>query len=118
MNGTPLVKWLEGPDSRDAQRPAFQPAQASSHNRTAETVLGTAAPCWAADVTADRLINVDKEPQNWLRNQRTYGISLFLPRELRSGCLLFSPAVRWDGRRELLQEVTLALTGWGLGVRF
>jgi len=32
----------------------------------ATAVLGTAAPCWAADVTADRLINADKEPQNWL----------------------------------------------------
>jgi hypothetical protein len=29
----------------------------------ATAVLGTAAPCWAADVTADRLINADKEPQ-------------------------------------------------------
>ena len=38
----------------------------------ATTVMATAAPCWAADVTADRLINADKEPQNWLMNHRTY----------------------------------------------
>ena len=29
----------------------------------ATTVLATAAPCWAADVTGNRLINADKEPQ-------------------------------------------------------
>jgi alcohol dehydrogenase (cytochrome c) len=43
------------------------------------TVLGTAAPCWAADVTADRLINTDKEPQNWLMNHRTYDGQRFSP---------------------------------------
>src|SRR5262249_3360833 len=45
----------------------------------ATTVLGTVAPCWAADVTADRLINADKEPQNWLMNHRTYDGQRFSP---------------------------------------
>src|SRR5580692_12426477 len=45
----------------------------------ATTVLGTAAPCWAADVTADRLINAGKEPQNWLMNHRTYDGQRFSP---------------------------------------
>src|SRR5580704_15679122 len=45
----------------------------------ATAVLGTAAPCWAADVTADRLINADKEPQNWLMNHRTYDGQRFSP---------------------------------------
>jgi glucose dehydrogenase len=45
----------------------------------ATTVLGIAAPCWAADVTADRLINADKEPQNWLMNHRTYDGQRFSP---------------------------------------
>src|SRR5580692_4514238 len=45
----------------------------------ATTVLGTAAPCWAADVTSDRLINADKEPQNWLMNHRTYDSQRYSP---------------------------------------
>src|SRR5258708_9432198 len=31
-----------------------------------------ASPAFAADVTPDRLLNPDKEPQNWLMNHRTY----------------------------------------------
>jgi alcohol dehydrogenase (cytochrome c) len=45
----------------------------------ATTMLGTAAPCWAADVTVDRLINADREPQNWLMNHRTYDGQRFSP---------------------------------------
>jgi len=45
----------------------------------ATTVLAAAAPSWAADVTADRLINADKEPQNWLMNHRTYDGQRFSP---------------------------------------
>ena len=30
-----------------------------------------AAPAFAADVTPERLLNPDKEPQNWLMNHRT-----------------------------------------------
>src|SRR2546430_6409864 len=36
-------------------------------------------PAFAADVTADRLINADKEPQNWLMNHRTYDGQRFSP---------------------------------------
>jgi hypothetical protein len=32
-----------------------------------------------ADVTPDRLINADKEPQNWLMNHRTYDGQRFSP---------------------------------------
>ena len=45
----------------------------------ATTMLATAAPCWAAEVTGDRLINADKEPQNWLMNHRTYDGQRFSP---------------------------------------
>src|SRR6516165_4019977 len=40
------------------------------------TVLGSAI---AADVTADRLANADKEPQNWLMNHRTYDAQRYSP---------------------------------------
>ncbi len=38
-----------------------------------------ALPAIAADVTPDRLINADKEPQNWLMNHRTYDGQRFSP---------------------------------------
>src|SRR5216110_773324 len=41
--------------------------------------LAAACPVWAADVTPDRLVNADKEPQNWLMNHRTYNGQRFSP---------------------------------------
>ncbi len=38
-----------------------------------------ASPTLAADVTPERLINADKEPQNWLMNHRTYDGQRFSP---------------------------------------
>jgi hypothetical protein len=35
------------------------------------TVLNVTTPAISAEVTADRLINADREPQNWLMNHRT-----------------------------------------------
>ena len=45
----------------------------------ASTMLVVAAPAGAADVTPDRLVNADKEPQNWLMNHRTYDGQRFSP---------------------------------------
>ncbi len=39
-------------------------------------VTGSAA---AAEVTAERLINADREPQNWLMNHRTYDAQRYSP---------------------------------------
>src|ERR1700686_4945136 len=36
-------------------------------------------PVLAADVTPERLVNADKEPQNWLMNHRTYDGQRFSP---------------------------------------
>src|SRR5215813_5200350 len=36
-------------------------------------------PAVAADITPDRLVNADKEPQNWLMNHRTYDGQRFSP---------------------------------------
>jgi alcohol dehydrogenase (cytochrome c) len=38
-----------------------------------------ATPAFTADVTPDRLINADREPQNWLMNHRTYDGQRFSP---------------------------------------
>jgi alcohol dehydrogenase (cytochrome c) len=46
----------------------------------ASTAL-TTTPALAADVTPERLLNADKEPQNWLMNHRTYDGQRFSPLE-------------------------------------
>jgi alcohol dehydrogenase (cytochrome c) len=40
---------------------------------------GIVVPALAADVTPERLINADKEPQNWLMNHRTYDGQRYSP---------------------------------------
>ncbi len=45
----------------------------------AGVVIMAAAPAFAADVTSERLVNADKEPQNWLMNYRTYNAQRYSP---------------------------------------
>jgi alcohol dehydrogenase (cytochrome c) len=45
----------------------------------ATTFLGMIGPVNAAEVSADRLIGADKEPQNWLMNHRTYDAQRYSP---------------------------------------
>jgi alcohol dehydrogenase (cytochrome c) len=49
------------------------------HTLLAGTMLASAAPALAADVTQDRLVNADKEPQNWLMNHRSFDGQRFSP---------------------------------------
>jgi hypothetical protein len=46
------------------------------------------APALAADVTPERLVNADREPQNWLMNHRTYDahdeVVLLVPDDLEA----------------------------------
>src|SRR6266481_1130658 len=53
------------------------------HNRSIRNALFAASmlasPAFAADVTPDRLLNPDREPQNWLMNHRTYDGQRFSP---------------------------------------
>ena len=42
-------------------------------------VMALAWPAVGAEVTPDRLINADKEPQNWLMNHRTYDAQRYSP---------------------------------------
>ena len=52
-------------------------------NRSTTSVLAgmviAASPTLAAEVTPERLINADREPQNWLMNHRTYDGQRFSP---------------------------------------
>jgi alcohol dehydrogenase (cytochrome c) len=43
------------------------------------TILSVACPAISAEVTADRLMNADKEPHNWLMNHRTYDAQRYSP---------------------------------------
>jgi alcohol dehydrogenase (cytochrome c) len=45
----------------------------------AGSMVAAAVPASAAEVTPDRLVNADKEPQNWLMNHRTYDGQRFSP---------------------------------------
>src|SRR5215831_7493367 len=60
-----------------------------------------ASPAFAAEVTPERLVNADKEPQNWLMNHRTYDGQRFSP--LRS--------INRDTIRGLKIAYTVALGG-------
>src|SRR5258708_6420969 len=67
--------------------PALCREETMSHKRhrliSTAALLGgialAAAPVLAAEVTSQRLINADKEPQNWLMNHRTYDGQRFSP---------------------------------------
>jgi alcohol dehydrogenase (cytochrome c) len=53
-----------------------------THCRSIRSLLAAtllASPAMAADVTPERLVNADKEPQNWLMNHRTYDGQRFSP---------------------------------------
>jgi hypothetical protein len=56
---------------------------ARRHNSIRNVLLAgsmlAAWPVLAADVTPERLLNPDKEPQNWLMNHRTYDGQRFSP---------------------------------------
>src|ERR1700739_115652 len=43
------------------------------------TLLGAACPAMGPAGTGERLINADKEPQNWLMNHRTYDAQRYSP---------------------------------------
>jgi alcohol dehydrogenase (cytochrome c) len=77
-----------------------------------------AAPALAADVTPDRLVNADREPQNWLMNHRTYDAQRFSPldritranvKDLR---LAYAVAIGGASVNENLQSTPLAEDGF------
>jgi len=73
-----------------------------------------ASPGFAADVTSERLLNPDKEPQNWLMNHRTYDGQRFSPlaphqQRKRQGtqampCRLLAPTAENSSRQTPLAE--------------
>ena len=77
-----------------------------------------AAPALAADVTADRLVNADKEPQNWLMNHRTYDAQRYSPLDkinkanVKNLKLAYAVAIGGTSANENLQATPLAEDGF------
>jgi alcohol dehydrogenase (cytochrome c) len=82
------------------------------------TVLAVASSAMAADVTADRLVNADKEPQNWLMNHRTYDAQRYSPLDkinkdnVRSLKLAYAVAIGGTSANENLEATPLAEDGF------
>ena len=80
--------------------------------------LGLIGPTVAADVTADRLSNADKEPQNWLMNHRTYDAQRYSPLDrinkanVKSLKLAFAVAIGGTSVNENLESTPLAEDGF------
>ena len=76
------------------------------------------APAVAADVTSERLVNADKEPQNWLMNHRTYDAQRFSPLaginkdNVKSLKLAYAVAIGGTSANENLQATPLAEDGY------
>src|SRR5215510_7417853 len=90
-------------------------------------VLMTATSARAADVTYERLLNPDKEPQNWLMNHRDFGAQRFSPlaainkSNVKNMRLLFSIAIGGSAGNEALEATPLVedgfmyvIDGWGV----
>ena len=86
-------------------------------------LLGGAAalatcPAFAGDVTPDRLVNADKEPQNWLMNHRTYDAQRYSPLDkvnkdnVKGLKLAYALAIGGTAANENLQSTPLAEDGF------
>src|SRR6185295_8859836 len=77
-----------------------------------------ASPGIAADVTAERLTNADKEPHNWLMNHRTYDAQRYSPLEkinkgnIKNLKLAYAVAIGGKSANENLQATPLAEDGY------
>ena len=77
-----------------------------------------ASPGVAADVTAERLTNADKEPHNWLMNHRTYDAQRYSPLEninkgnIKNLKLAYAVAIGGTSANENLQATPLAEDGY------
>jgi alcohol dehydrogenase (cytochrome c) len=78
--------------------------------------FGTSAP--AAEVTYERLVNADKEPQNWLMVHRTYDAQRFSPlnqitkQNVKNLRLLFAVAIGGTNGNESVEATPLVEDGF------
>ncbi|MBV9968383.1 MAG: PQQ-binding-like beta-propeller repeat protein [Xanthobacteraceae bacterium] len=90
------------------------------NRRTASMLSGMliATPALAADVTSERLLNADREPQNWLMNHRTYDSQRYSPLErinkenVKDLKLAYAVAIGGTAANESLEATPLAEDGF------
>src|SRR5437868_8536334 len=81
-------------------------------------LLATTSSVLAADVTPERLLNADKEPQNWLMNHRTYDGQRYSPLDrinrnnVRGLRLAYAVALGGGTGNEFNQATPLAEDGY------
>jgi alcohol dehydrogenase (cytochrome c) len=81
-------------------------------------LLVASSSALAGDVTSERLINADGEPQNWLMNHRTYDSQRYSPLDrinktnVRSLKLAYAVAIGGTSTDENLQATPLAEDGF------
>src|SRR5262249_14371326 len=81
-------------------------------------LLASAAPTRAADVTYERLLNPDKEPQNWLMNHRDFGAHRYSPLDIintsnvKNMRLLFAVALGGTAGNEALEATPVVDDGF------
>jgi alcohol dehydrogenase (cytochrome c) len=81
-------------------------------------IVTVAGPSIAAEVTADRLVNADKEPQNWLMNHRTYDAQRYSPLDrinkdnIKNLKLAYAVALGGTSANENLESTPLAEDGY------
>ena len=77
-----------------------------------------ASPALAAEVTPERLINADREPQNWLMNHRTYDAQRYSPLDkvnkgnVKDLKLAYAVAIGGTAANENLEATPLAEDGF------
>src|SRR5579862_7743733 len=80
--------------------------------------VAMATPAPAAEVTPERLVNADKEPQNWLMNHRTYDGQRFSPLDkinkanVKGMKLEYAVAIGGTSANENLESTPLAEDGF------
>jgi alcohol dehydrogenase (cytochrome c) len=83
----------------------------------ASVVIAT-PPALAAEVTPERLANVDREPQNWLMNHRTYDAQRYSPLDkinkgnVKSLKIAYAVAIGGTSANENLEATPLAEDGF------
>ena len=91
------------------------------NRRTLSLLAGVtiaALPALAAEVTPERLVNADREPQNWLMNHRTYDAQRYSPLDKNSKGnvkdlkLAYAVAIGGTSANENLEATPLAEDGF------
>ena len=91
------------------------------NRRTTSIVAGVtiaALPALAAEVTQERLIHADREPQNWLMNHRTYDSQRYSPLDkinkanVKSLKIAYAVAIGGTSANENLEATPLAEDGF------